>query len=124
MRSAVVREPSSEAPQEPLLASETQEAKYVKNASAEIRNGFIRKVYSILCAQLLLTVVVGATVYPRADWVQRSPWALPAALVMSVVTVLAIVRCKQVSRKFPRNFTVLAVFTTCEGLLLGCACSN
>ena len=52
------------------------------------------------------------------------PLGLPAALVMSVVTVLAIVCCKQVSRKFPRNFTVLAVFTTCEGLLLGCACSK
>jgi FtsH-binding integral membrane protein len=124
MGSAVVKEPSSEAPQEPLLASETEEANYVKNASAEIRNGFIRKVYSILCAQLLLTVVVGAIIYQHADWVERSRWALPAALVMSVVTMLAIVCCKQVSRKFPQNFIVLVVFTTCEGLLLGCGCSK
>ena len=38
--------------------------------------------------------------------------------------MLAIVCCKQVSRKFPQNFIMLAAFTTCEGFLLGCVCST
>jgi len=96
-----------------------------------VRRGFIRKVYSIISMQLLLTVGVIVVFKTNAD-VQRalSPernsgifWGVFITcfvLVLSIIIAMACVRTLRVS--FPLNFILLALFTAAESVMLGMVC--
>ncbi|CAL8134988.1 unnamed protein product [Orchesella dallaii] len=92
-----------------------------------IRRAFIRKVYSILSVQLLVTAAFialflfhdGLRAYSR-----RNRGLFYAAMALTLVTMLAMACCESVRRKAPQNFICLAVFTLAEGFVLGTAAST
>mmetsp|Transcript_21249 Transcript_21249/g.49478 ORF Transcript_21249/g.49478 Transcript_21249/m.49478 type:complete len:247 (-) Transcript_21249:93-833(-) len=93
---------------------------FVKHANREVRLGFIRKVYGILTAQLLLTVLVAAPMQqlPKA-WFVHNIWLLQASLLCSLIAVLAISCCRNIGKSFPTNYLVLLGFTVSEAVLVG-----
>jgi len=91
-----------------------------------VRLGFIRKVYSILCAQLCLTLgLIGLFMMDDVKNYARGEgqWMFWVALVVMLVTLISMACCDSVRRKTPHNYIFLTLFTAAEGFLLGVATS-
>jgi len=88
-----------------------------------IRRAFIRKVYGLLTAQLLLTFgiimffnhVPGIREYAR----YKGQWMYWAGFVVTMVCMIAMVCCEGPRRKAPMNYIFLGIFTAAEGFMLG-----
>jgi len=87
-------------------------------SAPEIRNAFIRKVYSILFVQLLGTCVIGgfASTDTAVQWVQAHQWAVFIPIFGSLIS-LGFLWWKRHSH--PLNFVLLGTFTILESLSLG-----
>lgn len=94
-------------------------------SSKEVRMGFIRKVYSILSVQLLVTVAFICFFTYHKDtnaWAKKGGVVLMfAALGASIVSLCTLACCGGVRRKFPANFICLAIFTLAQSVVLGFA---
>jgi len=88
-----------------------------------IRRAFIRKVYGVLTAQLLLTFgiimffnhVPGMREYAR----HQGQWMYWVGFVVTMVCMIAMVCCEGPRRKAPMNYIFLGIFTAAEGFMLG-----
>ncbi|KAF3858562.1 hypothetical protein F7725_011763 [Dissostichus mawsoni] len=83
--------------------------------SMSIRHAFIRKVYLILAAQLLVTtsiVAIFTFVRPVRLFVQRNPALYWASYAVYFVTHLVLVCCKGPRRKCPWNVILLSIFVS------------
>ena len=107
----------------------------VAAASAAARRGFIRKVYSVLFLQLLLTfgvVSVFAFVPDVKFWVLEYAtvqWFMPTMIGLAFGSMVILVCCGNVARQHPQNIIFLFIFTAFESLALGSiaatyACNN
>jgi len=79
-----------------------------------VRHAFIKKVYLILTAQLLVTLAFVAFFLfhqPTKYWVQRNQWFYWCSYGTFLVTYIALVCCPSVRRKWPGNFVCLLIFT-------------
>ncbi|GAA5805172.1 inhibitor of apoptosis-promoting Bax1-domain-containing protein [Helicostylum pulchrum] len=91
----------------------------VANSSVEIRMQFVRKVYSILTAQLLATAGVSAlymTNQTVKDYVQSSSTLFFISIFGSLGTLIALTIK---GRSAPLNYYLLALFTLLESHLVG-----
>ncbi|CAE7126822.1 unnamed protein product [Rhizoctonia solani] len=90
----------------------------VYESAPEIRQAFVRKVYSILFAQILGTCVVTklASSDSAVSWVQSNRWAVFVLLIGSFIN-LGLLWWKRLSH--PTNYILLASFTALESLSLG-----
>jgi len=87
-----------------------------------IRRAFIRKVYGILCVQLMVTgAIITPFMYhqPLRDYVRRSNTIYWISMVITLVCIIAMACCEGVRRKFPTNIIFLGIFTAAEGFMLG-----
>lgn len=104
--------------------NESSVSESVKNATREVRIGFVRKVYSILAVQLLLTTAIAAPIVMQSrEWATNHQWMLGLSLVgyMSMVCVMCC--CQQVLRKFPTNYIFLFAITLFMSVIVGFAAS-
>lgn len=109
--------------QPPYMDPEDPEAKGFDFSDESIRKGFIRKVYSILTCQLSITLaIISLFVFhePTKLWVARHRELFWIALIVLIVTMIALACCESVRRKSPMNFIFLALFTLAQSFLLGC----
>lgn len=82
--------------------------------------GFVRKVYGILTAQLLLTVVVAAPICAASkSWVSDHQWMLYISLGLMLVTMCSMICCIQQLRTFPTNYIFLFVLTGVMSVVVG-----
>ncbi|KAN0134039.1 Inhibitor of apoptosis-promoting Bax1 domain containing protein [Lactarius tabidus] len=91
----------------------------VTESSVEIRNAFVRKVYTILFAQILATTFVGGLLSQSPStifWVQTHAWSFYVPLFGTLV-VLGLLYWKRHSH--PLNIGLLALFTVMEAFTLG-----
>jgi len=100
----------------------------LKDEPPEIRNGFIKKVYGILSAQLLLTGAIAAPFVMDeavAEWVHTKGMPLVyAVLLLNIALICGITCCGQERmRNYPTNYILLSAFTATEGFLVGVICS-
>lgn len=111
--------------QQPLLDAEAgcQAASFSDQA---IRMGFIRKVYGIVFAQLVLSIIIAVPVAVHAKTFGSASVAglQLFSTVMLMVTLLAMFCCQDLARRAPQNYICLFVFTICEGVMLGGFCSQ
>ncbi|XP_058124959.1 protein lifeguard 1-like isoform X2 [Anopheles ziemanni] len=101
---------------------ETGSVKGFEFNDQSIRRGFIRKVYSILTAQLLITLgFIALFLYHRPTqlWVQNHQEMFWIALGVMIVTLISMACCGSVRRKAPMNFIFLTLFTLAQAFLLG-----
>jgi len=105
----------------------TGDQRLLKDEPAEIRNGFIRKVYGILSAQLLLTAAVAAPLVKDGEvrtWIHSHGESLVIGVsVLNIVLICAMACCRTATRSFPTNYIMLFAFTATEGFLVGVICS-
>ena len=104
----------------------------MKDASADDRKGFIKKVYAILGCQLLVTACI--TLYPFLQsiqgryeiylWMYENKWILILAMVLAIVVECAILCVPQNARQVPTNYILLGIFTLCESYLVCFVCSR
>ncbi|XP_008275410.1 protein lifeguard 3 [Stegastes partitus] len=90
--------------------------------STSIRHSFIRKVYLILTAQLIVTfsvVAVFTFVDPVRLFVIRYPGIYWASLVVYFVVYCILICCKEPRRRFPWNLVLLGVFTLALSYMTG-----
>ena len=93
----------------------------VKDANAQDRLGFIKKVYSILFCQLLLSgICIGITITNEniCLWMLDNWWLVIIFLIVSIVLEIMIICIKTLRRKVPLNYILLFTFTLCEAYIL------
>ncbi|XP_022113763.1 protein lifeguard 4 [Pieris rapae] len=91
----------------------------VMNADKDIRLGFIRKVYSLLTVQLLVTVAIASVfllVKPVQVFIHSNEWMVLIAFVLSMGTLLALIVKR---REYPTNLYLLAGFTVVQAYTIG-----
>lgn len=91
----------------------------------DLRIGFIRKVYGILSAQILLTclfVVVGVTSTEFQETIADNFWIILLAFFGVICSLIALFCCRNLARKVPINYILLGFFTACEALMVACIC--
>ncbi|KAI0266719.1 UPF0005-domain-containing protein [Gloeopeniophorella convolvens] len=91
----------------------------VTESSPEIRSAFVRKVYTILFAQVLATTIVAGVLSQSQSaifWVQTHTWAFYVPLFGTLV-VLGLLYWKRHSH--PLNIGLLSLFTLMEAFTLG-----
>jgi hypothetical protein len=103
----------------PLLSKDLD--LFTELTDRSIRNGFVRKVYSILCAQLLLTTLLGWIVM---NWIDDVPKAwVGTCFLMSLALLIAAICAADCNpalmRTFPMNYWILLVFTVAQSVLVG-----
>lgn len=110
--------------QNPLLG-EVVASSPLKSVEREIRMGFVRKVYSILCVQLLLTTVIAVPVMriPQV-WIFQHIAVFYAVMALQVACLCAMMCCQETLRHYPQNYGFLFTFTATEGVLMGMICSG
>lgn len=87
-----------------------------------IRHGFIRKVYSIVTLQLLVTVAFIASikyVMPINRFFFENSWLLWLAMIGTFAIMITLACCNGVARSFPGNMILLSIFTILESILVG-----
>ncbi|CAG7825552.1 unnamed protein product [Allacma fusca] len=92
-----------------------------------IRRGFIRKVYSILMIQLLVSVgFICLFLFHEGvkTWSRRNTWFYLVAMVGLFIMIIVMSCCSGVCRKVPTNFICLGIFTLFAGLVLGAVSST
>merc|ERR1719197_459595 len=91
---------------------------------ANLRRGFIRKVYLILFMQFGVTSVftmIFCFSKAASDWA-KTPTAMAfmwANLAVLLVTEIALICCESVRRKHPLNLIVLGIFTLSMSFFVG-----
>lgn len=87
----------------------------------QIRHNFIKKVYSLLSIQLIITVAVVAlfAIHPGIhDWAVKNKWFHTVAFIISFVILIMITCMNKLRRKHPHNIIILFAFTIAESLML------
>eukprot|EP00928_Gymnodinium_smaydae_P031080 TRINITY_DN22934_c0_g1_i1.p1 TRINITY_DN22934_c0_g1~~TRINITY_DN22934_c0_g1_i1.p1 ORF type:complete len:245 (+),score=26.99 TRINITY_DN22934_c0_g1_i1:100-834(+) len=95
-------------------------ATLLKDAAIEIRLGFIRKVYGILSAQLLLTVAIAAPISTRGPvWAKGHQWLLIVSSFVMLATMCSMCCCQRHLRRFPTNYVFLLILTGAMSVIVG-----
>ncbi|CAI5756057.1 unnamed protein product [Candida verbasci] len=95
----------------------------VASCDLSIRQLFIRKVYTLLTIQLMLTTIVGFIIHssePIKLWVLDHTWTLILGFIGSIGFMIA---AFFKSRNYPINLILLGGFTLFESFTLGFACA-
>ncbi|XP_026521311.1 protein lifeguard 3-like [Notechis scutatus] len=87
-----------------------------------VRQAFIRKVYSIITLQLLLTVAIVAIftfVAPVHTYVINHIPIYYASYGVFLICYLVLVFCQKIQRRFPWNIILMTIFTLSLGFMTG-----
>ncbi|KAM4045814.1 protein lifeguard 2 [Anomaloglossus baeobatrachus] len=87
-----------------------------------VRRSFVRKVYSILSLQLLVTVAIVALFTfcdPVKEYIQENPGWYWASYAVFFTTYLVLACCSGPRRRFPWNLILLSVFTLSMAYITG-----
>jgi protein lifeguard len=91
-------------------------------SEARIRNGFIRKVYSLLTLQLLISFsIVMAIVFigELKGFFYQNFWILWVIMIADLIIIFALTCFESVYRKSPLNAILLFIFTFLNSILIG-----
>lgn len=88
-----------------------------------MRLNFIKKVYCILSAQLLITAVfVTGSCFSLGyqHFVNRNMWLFWLCLVVNIILLYVLIYIRTASRKVPVNYVLLGLFTLTEAYMVSC----
>lgn len=94
--------------------------------SPQLRWAFIRKVYSILCIQMLLTTAVAATVVfvrPIPNFFTQTAAGLAVYIVICILPFILLWPLYYYHKRHPWNFFILMLFTISISFAVGLACA-
>ena len=88
-----------------------------------MRLNFIRKVYTILTIQLIITATFAtASCFSKSypAFVKKNMWLFWVCLVINIILLYVLVYVRTATRKVPVNFILLSVFTLTEAYMVSC----
>merc|ERR1711871_1892120 len=94
-----------------------EEGGYATFMEKQVRQGFIRKVFSILAVQLLVTFscAIGfASSAPLKAYVSQNMWPVYVAFPATFGSMIGLICCGDLHRRFPHNYCLLGVFTLAD----------
>ncbi|PNH06663.1 Bax inhibitor 1 [Tetrabaena socialis] len=96
------------------------------NAFAErtVRQGFVKKVFGLLAAQLALTTLIAGAIVLSSTvkaFVAANPWVFMLSFVVSFSIILSFTFSTTARQSHPLNLVLLFAFTAAEGVLVGAA---
>ncbi|XP_024981798.1 protein LIFEGUARD 2-like [Cynara cardunculus var. scolymus] len=94
--------------------------------SPELRWSFIRKVYSIVAIQLLLTVAVGAVVVsyrPIVTFLTTTTGGLACYILLIITPFITLCPLYYYHQRHPINYFLLAIFTASLAFAVGLTCA-
>lgn len=97
-----------------------------KSLLSNARNGFIKKVYSLLSIQLLITflfIVPSLTSQDYVTFQSNNMWLFYLAIGLSMVTLIPLACSATFSQLVPINFIFLFLFTICEAYMVSVFCT-
>mmetsp|Transcript_52553 Transcript_52553/g.151506 ORF Transcript_52553/g.151506 Transcript_52553/m.151506 type:complete len:254 (+) Transcript_52553:66-827(+) len=104
----------------PLVSREQQ----LKESQAEVRKGFVRKVYGILSAQLLVTVIIAVPVmFFAKSHAKSAEGALIASSGGMLLLSLVMAGCTDLLERYPYNYLMLFGMTCGMSVVVGFASS-
>merc|ERR1711981_363361 len=125
---AMYQQPHYQQPYDPEMGyGKTEEeggTDYAAFMEKEVRRGFIRKVFSILAVQLLVTFgcAVGfASSAPLKAYATQNAWPFYVSIPLLIGSMAGLLCCGDLHRRFPHNYALLGVFTLAESYLVGMA---
>ncbi|KAJ8527241.1 hypothetical protein K7X08_029718 [Anisodus acutangulus] len=92
----------------------------------QLRWAFIRKVYSILTLQLLITIAVASvvvTVHPIAHFIVSTGAGLALYIVLIITPFITLCPLYYYHQKHPVNFLLLGLFTVSLSFVVGLTCA-
>jgi len=97
----------------------------VTEMMGEVRSGFIRKVYGILCVQLCITAAIAYPIMNMGPaWIDQNRSICNACMMISLAAVIGVsCCCQELARKVPYNYMFLLLVTVCESVLVGFICA-
>ncbi|XP_053327573.1 protein lifeguard 3 [Spea bombifrons] len=105
-----------------IYRTDDQDGQFGSWDDKAVRHTFIRKVYSIITVQLLITVAFIAVftyVEPVKSFIIRTPGIYYASYAVFFVTYMVLVCCEGPRRRFPWNIILLGVFTLAMSFMTG-----
>lgn len=97
----------------------------LKDANAQDRIGFVRKVYSILFCQLLISGICIAITITNDSiclWMIDHYWLYWVFIFVGLIVEIMMICIRPLRRKVPINYMMLLIFTLCESYLLSFVC--
>ncbi|XP_020258953.1 BI1-like protein [Asparagus officinalis] len=94
--------------------------------SPELRWAFIRKIYGILTAQMLVTVGMASVVVfvdPVHDFFATTTAGLGVYVLLIIVPFIVLCPLYYYYQSYPVNYLLLGVFTLCIGFAVGLTCA-
>ncbi|KAI6693295.1 hypothetical protein NL676_021005 [Syzygium grande] len=94
--------------------------------SPQLRWAFIRKVYAIILAQLLLTAGVASAIFltkPMRHFVAKTKLGFAIYIVVLVLPLILICPLRENHKRHPLNFVLLGLFTVTMAFGLGFSCA-
>lgn len=95
----------------------------VASCELQVRQMFLRKVYSLLLVQIFSSVIVGTVIFfnePLKQWCFNNGWIFILTLIGSIGFMVG---AAMKARSYPINLYFLAGFTFCEAFTVGFGCS-
>ncbi len=98
---------------------------YKESFDLQLRLGFIRKVYGILSAQLVLTFFMCLLAMSTSfgTFQKQNPGLMILSMILSIVTLFTLMCFPTYLKQVPTNYIILSVFTVCEGYMVSALCS-
>ena len=94
---------------------------------ADLRSNFIKKVYTILTAQLIFTVLMASISMTSHSFLMfqlTNPGLLYFFIFLSIAIMLILMCIPSAAKKVPLNYILLFVFTFAEGYMVSFFCGT
>lgn len=107
----------------PEIPEDFKYADIVAECTIDIRHQFMRRVYTLLVAQLVITAGLSAFIMANASfqlWILSHQWSMWVAVFFSFAFMLA---AMAVQRQYPLNLFFLFLFTISESFMVGVSTS-
>ncbi|KAF4663715.1 Transmembrane BAX inhibitor motif-containing protein 4 [Perkinsus chesapeaki] len=93
----------------------------VEGIPTYVRHNFIKKVYSILSLQLILTAAIATpfALYPEHFMGPKTVALVYLSVFITIGIMIAIMCAPSIMRNYPTNYIVLTIFTLAEGFMVG-----
>ncbi|QDZ23460.1 inhibitor of apoptosis-promoting Bax1 [Chloropicon primus] len=99
-----------------------EEGGYATYMEKQVRHGFIRKVFSILAIQLFVTFGCAIGFSSSASlktYLTTNSWPFYIAFPGMIGSMIGLLCCGDMHRRFPYNYMLLSIFTFAESYLVG-----
>jgi len=94
----------------------------VDSFEADVRRGFMRKVFGLLSLQLLLTTAIGGFIVGVSsvkNFIFDNVWVFYLVMLASFAFLIVLTCVPDLQNRHPHNLILLFSFTACEGMLVG-----